>query len=356
MKKYSLGVILAVAAALLYVVAPLFQHDRRSGFDLEKFGQLPVLLNGRIKPLDTVARNSLLIIHGNQTLRTAQGELTPMDWFAEVLFKSDDADQRKIFVIRNLETRAALGRAPDAGKNGSVNAFLAALGMAPDPDKYWSFREFFPHLQQIEQQATLAQNVDAQLRSPFQRDITKLYERVSLYHRLENSLEFAGTEDFKTQLETLTKTIKPSPIPMQSGISAEALQSLGELAQTGYFFPIPPQPPNDEPRQWQKMGDAILKFVTTGEMHPAVTAYAAMASAYNGNDAAAFDRTVSDYAGWLQQHFPERARKAKVEWAFNKLQLFYSAMVLYVLIFLLACTSWLIRPQTFGRYAYALLL
>ncbi len=35
---------------------------------MQKFGRLPVLLNGRIKPLDTVARNSLLIIHGKQTL------------------------------------------------------------------------------------------------------------------------------------------------------------------------------------------------------------------------------------------------------------------------------------------------
>src|SRR6266536_557861 len=31
---------------------------------LAKFGKIPVLVGGRVKPLDTVARNSLLIIHG----------------------------------------------------------------------------------------------------------------------------------------------------------------------------------------------------------------------------------------------------------------------------------------------------
>ena len=68
---------LVAAATLAYVVAPLFQSDTWGGFEMRKFGRLPVLLNGRIKPLDTVARNSLLIIHGKQTLATDHGYLSP---------------------------------------------------------------------------------------------------------------------------------------------------------------------------------------------------------------------------------------------------------------------------------------
>ncbi len=356
MKKGTLTLWLIALATLLYVLAPLFRHDVRNGFEIEKFGRLPVLLNGRIKPLDTVARNSLLIIHGNQTLRLPHEKLTPMDWLTEVMLKPETADQQKIFVIRNLETRTALGRPPTAKDGADVNAFLAALGMAPDPDKYWSFRDLFPHVQEIEQQAGLAGRVDAPLRSPFQRDIMKLYERVVLYHKLQNSLQISGTEDFKGQLDALQKAIHPSAIPMQSGISAEALQSLSALSQTGYFFPIPPFPPVDDPLQWKKMGDGILQFVTDGKMHPAVLAYAAMASAFEANDAAGFNTAVGTYAGWVQEHFPARVRKSNLESAFNQSQLFYSAMVIYVLIFLLACASWLIWPEKLGRYAFALLL
>ena len=144
----------------------------------------------RIKPLDTVARTSLLIIHARQTLRTDHGTLSAIDWLAEVLMKADEADLRKIFVIRNPETLAALGWSAEAGK-------------------YFSFRELFSHLQEIEQQAALAEKVDAQLRSPFQRDIIKLFERLTLYHRLENSIEVAGTDDFKAQLDGLAKNIHP---------------------------------------------------------------------------------------------------------------------------------------------------
>jgi len=328
---------LIVAATLVYVVAPLFQHDARDGFEMQKFGRLPVLLNGRVKPLDTVARNSLLIIHGKQTLTTDHITLTPIDWLADVLMKPEEADLRKIFVIRNADTLAALGWKPDAGK-------------------YFSFREFSPHLQDIEQQAALAQKVDAQLRSAFQRDIIKLFERLTLYHRLENSLEVTGTIDFKSQVEDLVKNIHPSPVPMDSGISAEGLQSLGFLAETGYFFPIPPFPPNDDPLQWRKMGESLLTFLTDGKLHPAVKAWAAMATAFTANEPATFNQTLDNYAAQLQRDLPRRIWKAKVESVFNQLQPFYSAMVVYVLIFILAAGSWLVWPETLGRYAFTLLV
>jgi len=328
---------LVVAATLLYVAAPLFQRDTWNGFEMQKFGRLPILLNGRIKPLDTVARNSLLIIHGKQTLATEHGGLTPIDWLAEVMMKPGEADLRKVFVIRNADTLAALGWSPDAGK-------------------YFSFREFVPHLQNIDQQAGLAQKVDAQLRSPFQRDIIKLFERLTLYHRLSNSLEVKGTVDFKSQIDDLVKNIHPSPVPMNSGITAEALQSLGFLAETGYFFPIPPFPPNDDPLQWRKMGESLLTFLTNGNLHPAVNAWAAMATSFAAGDSATFNRVLADYWRQLQRDLPGRVWKAKVESVFNQLQPFYSAMVIYVLIFILAAGSWLIWPQTLGRYAFALLV
>ncbi len=337
MKNRSIITWLIVLAALAYMVTPLFQHDRREGFEMQKFGRLPVLLNGRIKPLDTVARNSLLIIHGKQTLHTDQGTLTAMDWLAEVMMNPAQSDARKIFVIRNPETLAALGWTPAAGK-------------------YFSFQQLVDHVQDIQQQAALAQKVDDQLRSPFQRDIIKLFERVMLYHRLQNSLEVSGTTDFKNQIDNLKKNIHPDPVPMNSGISREALQSIGFLAETGYFYPIPPFPPNDDPLRWRKMGESLLLFLTDGEMHPAVPAYATMATAFAAHDSATFNKALDGYSAWVRQHLPGRVRKANIESVFNQLQPFYAAMVLYVLIFILAAASWLVRPETLGRYAYILLI
>jgi hypothetical protein len=46
----------------------------------------PVLVGGRIKPIDTVARNSLLIMRGKQTLRLPKrGKADRLRWLADVL-------------------------------------------------------------------------------------------------------------------------------------------------------------------------------------------------------------------------------------------------------------------------------
>jgi ABC-type transport system involved in cytochrome c biogenesis permease subunit len=143
---------------------------------------------------------------------------------------------------------------------------------------------------------------------------------------------------------------------MDTGISADALQDLGFLAETGYFFPIPPVPPNDDPLQWRKMGESLLSFLTSGQLHPAVKEWATMATAYAANDATTFNQTVDRYSQSLTQNLPKRVWKAKVESIFNQLQPFYGAMVLYVLIFILACASWLIWPESLGRIGLALLV
>jgi hypothetical protein len=45
---------------LVWVIAKMIPVKEPSGFDLEGFGRLPALVNGRVMPMDTLARLSLL--------------------------------------------------------------------------------------------------------------------------------------------------------------------------------------------------------------------------------------------------------------------------------------------------------
>ena len=333
---HRFGTWVAAGLAAIFALAPIFPRSEEAGFHLRDFGRLPVLLNGRLEPIDTVARNSLLIIHGQQTLESGSVEMSATAWLAELMMNPQQADNEKVFIIRNPETLAAFGWTADAGK-------------------YFSFAQLFPHLQTVEDQAGLANKVEAQDRSPFQRDITKLYDRVVLYYRLKNSLEPEGTGDFKAEVDQLVREVHPNPMPIRSGISAEALQRYATLDQTGYFFPIPPASPAAGMDNWSKVGTSLLGFVTTGEMPTAVRSYAAMSSAYVAGDTGAFNGAVADYGKWLAPRFPGVVRKAKLETIFNSLQPFYHSMVIYVLVLILACLSWLAWPQTLGRYAFALM-
>ena len=77
-------------------------------FDLTGFGQVPVLVNGRIKPLDTVARTSLLTLQGRQRVSSPDtGTLvhSPSEWLATVFFNPAKADD--LPTIRMRRTSAS---------------------------------------------------------------------------------------------------------------------------------------------------------------------------------------------------------------------------------------------------------
>ena len=85
MKRFLPWIILAIAAASIAAnwMPPKAAKD---DFDFSRFGEIPVLVGGRVKPLDTVARNSLLIIHGKQELRLEGGRrLSAMQWLTDIV-------------------------------------------------------------------------------------------------------------------------------------------------------------------------------------------------------------------------------------------------------------------------------
>ena len=69
-------------------------------FDLEGFSRIPVLRGGRVKPIDSVARNALLVLRNKRTALDEAGNKIPaINWFAEVLFNPEGGDNLKTFLI-----------------------------------------------------------------------------------------------------------------------------------------------------------------------------------------------------------------------------------------------------------------
>ena len=103
MKRYFPWLVLVLAAAWMAADwrPPRVQQD---SFDIAKFGKTPVLVGGRVKPLDTVARNAFLIIHGKQQLRLkGSGQLTAMEWLTDTMFNPSVADGYPVFVVQNAD-------------------------------------------------------------------------------------------------------------------------------------------------------------------------------------------------------------------------------------------------------------
>ena len=138
-----------------------------TGFDTIAFGKIPVMAGGRLKPLDSVARNSMVIIRGKQTLRADNKTIEARDWLADVLFNPQVADKYPVFVINN----------PDV---------LGMFGWQQGDRKYFSFTELAPFLDKIEEQGTKMENIEAGQRTPYQTGIYNLRNALALYKQLKN--------------------------------------------------------------------------------------------------------------------------------------------------------------------------
>lgn len=72
------------------------------GFHTEEFGRLPVLVNGRVMPFDTLARLSLLAMNHHGTGTTSEGKtLSQCQWLLDVLMTPERADTAKVFDVTN---------------------------------------------------------------------------------------------------------------------------------------------------------------------------------------------------------------------------------------------------------------
>ena len=124
------------------------------------------------------------------------------------------------------------------------------------------------------------------------------------------------------------------------------------MAATAYILTVPP-PPGGE---WHSLGGSLLGTVAAGELHPVVRLYAQLGDTYRAGDIATFEQRSSELVSYMAKEQPRAVSRSSFELLFNRLQPFSQSMALYVLAFLLACTSWLVWPRTLSRSAFYLLL
>jgi hypothetical protein len=225
MKRYLpwLALILAVAWVAASLAPPKLQ---REGADLVTFGKIPVLVGGRVKPIDTVARNSLLIIHTKSTVRLANGKtLTALEWLADVLFKPAAADRYPVFVISNAEV-------------------LGLFGWEQTDRKYFSFHELQPFLKQIDEQGEQADKLESVQRSAYQTAILNLRNALILNQRLKNTLRPDDANDF-TKESAIMRLQSRQPVKPQD-TARKTNRSTKESS-----MPSPPSPSATTPsRTW----------------------------------------------------------------------------------------------------------
>lgn len=347
MKRYVPFLILVLAVFIL--LAGLRRPNGDSEFDLNGFAQLPTLVNGRIKPMDTVARTNLLIFQGRQKVKNADGENVPTTaWLLDVFFRSEIADTYQHFEIVHP---------------GILEIFKLTTADG-DGKKRFSFIQLQSGLAEVDRQAKLADEVESAQRSAFQRAAVQTRNRLITYQQIKHSLILPDGRDFLGQLHRLQDEIEP-------GIAAVRARSNGEphdeelaeriidagqvflrLDQVASLLPIPPLGEDTSDQAWQKTGKSLLESFQTGMVNPYALTYAGLAQAWREQDPEKFNTIVRLFSDQLQNRYSAQLSKAGTETRFNEAEPFYRSSILYVLVFLLAILSWLRWPEPLQRGAY----
>ncbi|HMD60590.1 MAG TPA: cytochrome c biogenesis protein CcsA [Opitutaceae bacterium] len=321
MRKYiPIG---ALLLALAWVASTLAPQRSPGPFDLAAFGRLPVLADGRIKPMDTIARTGLLMLQGRQRLEAAGGRaLAPEEWLLDVFFRPEVADAYRIFRIDNPDVLSLFG----LGSGDSAGQVR------------FSFAQLQAGLPELDRQAQMAGPVEAPERTAFQRSVLELREHLEYYSRLKYSL---GTPDgFDLSAVLGDRRLLAAGRP---GFEAMATYSL--------LRAVPPSAPSARPDEWRSLGQALLEAVSTGAVGPQVRSYAALGKAWRGSQPEAFNTALASSGSEISSRFAPVARRCSLEALFNRAEPFYTSLVLYVAAFLLAVVSWLKWPAELGRAA-----
>jgi ABC-type transport system involved in cytochrome c biogenesis permease subunit len=347
MKKSLFPALVALGA--LVAVAVTLQAPRNSGdYDVVAFSRLPTLVNGRLKPLDTVARTTLLLTQGRQRVTTPTGgSLTPGAWLLDVLYRPKVADTYQTFEIVHPEVLALFNLATTDGAGG----------------KRFSAQQLAGHLGELERQAKLADGTESALRTPFQRGVVQLRESVILYQRLQNSLNDASSPDFLDRLARFEQALPAglaatAPRGGANPHGSEDAKLLLEMSTVfssldsfAYLRTIPSDKP-DDPTGWKTAGGAWADSLAQGRLAPAALTFAALGRAWQLHQPEAFNQAVRSFRASLDTAMPAVMTKCDIEARFNSAQPFYTSASLYVLAFLVAVISWLKWPRELGQVAF----
>jgi ABC-type transport system involved in cytochrome c biogenesis permease subunit len=321
--------------------------------DLYNFGRIPVVEQGRVKPIDTVARNSLRVISDRQTYEDSDGHRQPaIRWLLDVIAKPDEAEKHAVFRIQNLDIQGIFDLKPRDGFRYSLKELRAK---APE----------------FNEEVEKARKVSPHDLSLFQRKVMELDRRIRAFTLMQASFQaldfppLPTAEEFRRDRERTAQTIKRLGEMLEASARIDNMLS---SMQPPLAVPVTHDSSDPKARSWipysTAVADAIRSAVRGEELNPRTDALTSIFQAYGADNSIAFNNEVARYHADLRRDPPEADRgasgtidltKAGFEAYFNHLQLPLNAAALYFVGFILACCAWLGWTQPLNRTAFWLL-
>ena len=306
------------------------------------FGRLPVMFGGRVQPLDSLARNSLLQIREKQAANFEPWKswwekpklISATEWVMLVMMKPAEADTWPVFRLDHPDLKSLLALPADADPARQTDG------------KHFSWAQIEPKLADLRREAARANDTEASRRNPYELALLRLWNSRLVYLRLRNTLGPAASGDLDAALPEFKAKVEAGRVAFAAMQKKEqfdepALQWLNEQFDTAIVVPAAPAPGQRRADGWRRVSESLIRGENEGQPVPAaVLGYARIAKAFRAGDAAAFNAAVTALREQFAGAFAPELAKASREQRFNHAEPFYKSLVLYVGAFLLALAYW----------------
>ncbi len=327
---------------------------------------VPVLHEGRLKPMVTYARHMLLQFSG----RTTYLKLSAMQVMAKILFAPEMSGDLKIFLINNPEV-------------------AEALGVVPEKNRRYTFAQLEKSLPKLQELAEKANATQEEKRDLIQKEVLRVFGNLVEFVNLTRTFSFAlpnqaykvKLADTRAQLELKPDEARYSFWDLMTSAQAiakilEGIGTRGEaertpmekeiitLSQAMYLnsqalhpspfrvFPIPPATATAAGIPgWVSPPEIVAVPEQLQSFHKELTAWNAAAGAYRGGNQGNFDAGIKDYLASMENRAYEQLSETRfpLEIAYQKGEPYYWALVIYwfaligCFIFFLTRKQWIYR-------------
>ena len=328
-----------------------------SGFsnDFSSFKVMPIQEDGRIKPLDTFARNQLLRFYGKRSTGT---DLSPIDWLFSIAMDSESSASIPVFNIRNSEVAHTIGLDWDSKHKYTISEVSNGIESQLDIFK------------------TIYSKNEEDL-SLVEKQLAEVYMNVAMYKSLESSLscllpnilidnqkiadaikvnigDRVSYFKFIQYLDNMNLLIQSYPINDDKQLSASDSSFFRILADLNKVYEsknsiglkiIPSSKFNEEKvwlSPWELMDGRMIEVFQL-KMLLRLQDYI-------------LDKTPQSLSSYKEalysesKDIPEFSILEKEVW-YNKVNLFYKSTALYVLGFIFLCLSYLFKPNILIKLA-----
>jgi ABC-type transport system involved in cytochrome c biogenesis permease subunit len=315
-----------VATALAFTYSSIRPPRTAVGqMNFDAFGRLPVMYEGRMKPLDTLARNSLRALSDSETFVDELGKRQPaVKWLLDVISDAPEATKYNVVRIQNLEV-------------------LDIFGLTRREGYRYAIDELRKNIAEFDKQVKVAQDTLPAERSVYQKKLLELESRLRIYLTLDRAFE---------QLNVPKERLSPE-------VMQELVRRQGQMFRAMHVpLAIPPDSGQGDWRPYALAWTELLAQASAGDQpSPATLSFAKILLAYGQNDASAFNKAVSHYESGLETDTPDGLNLNRIDFEafFNRARLFFWAKWLYVVAFALAALAWLGWGKPLNRAAFALI-